>query len=124
MLQVKNTCVIKALNIIRTVNSDIFVIGKEMKIMGSIYNTPCMSSELGINIICESNNDINSWHINEITAKLLRLPYKQYHVIFPVLHIIYTIRKQYIINENVSLMEEGTDFWPNNRFFFIVYIIF
>ena len=49
-LEVKNTCVIKALNIIRTENSDIFVVGKEMKIMGSIYTTPCISSELGINM--------------------------------------------------------------------------
>ena len=57
-----------------------------MRVIGNIYDTPCASSKLGINVICESNDDIKSWHINAITAKLIRLPYKQHHATFPIVH--------------------------------------
>ena len=69
-VQINDNLVVEACNFVKNSNGHIYVIGKEIPIVGSLYEAPLQSSKIGINIIKNSKNTLQSWNINNITAKL------------------------------------------------------
>ena len=91
----KNNCVlvdkkyvINIINLIECQENEIYVVEKRMKIIGPLYNFPCASSDLGINIVSnEDNNAVTElWNLKRISAKLFKLPFENRIVVFPILH--------------------------------------
>ncbi|XP_058810388.1 LOW QUALITY PROTEIN: uncharacterized protein LOC131675428 [Phymastichus coffea] len=80
--------IVKVLNIVCN-NKDYCIVGKKLDILGPVYTQPLSSSQLGINVV--QKNDSASpecWKIDDITTKVLILPYKQVKVVFPILHTL------------------------------------
>lgn len=99
-LLIDNKYVIKTLNIIQCNNNEIFVIGKKFKIIGNIYNIPCLSSDLGINIVNDQASRIESWPLNKISAKLFVMPYESNKVTFPILHTYHIFRTDNVFKKS------------------------
>ena len=86
---IDNKHVVKAHNLIRNDTKETYLIGETLKIIGPLYTYPCSSSKLGINIIKEDTDaNLEYWNIDKITAKLLKLPYNDQFVVFPILHTL------------------------------------
>ena len=86
-IQINNKLVVNALNFIKKGNGKIFVIGKQMRTIGSIYDIPIPSTCLGINVVDNNpTNEYESWNIDQISAKLVKLPYGNQIVTFPLAH--------------------------------------
>jgi len=73
---------------IATDNKNIIIIGNKYKSKTDFYNEPCKSSDLGIYLIENVVNDLQSWNINEISHKCIKLLFKDKCVIFPLLHSV------------------------------------
>ena len=81
-VQINNSLVAEVCNFVKNSNGNIYVIGKQIPTRGSLYEHPLPSNQIGINIVQKSENILQSWDINDITAKLLRLPYGRDFVAF------------------------------------------
>ncbi|XP_058789786.1 uncharacterized protein LOC131663405 [Phymastichus coffea] len=83
---IENKHAVEVLNIVKN-NSDVYVVGRTLKIIGSLYELPYSSTDLGIHVVSSQQNlELLYWHINSITAKLFIMPYKENYVVFPILH--------------------------------------
>lgn len=85
-----NCCSLKDGNIILirnfVVNNEgLFVIGKKYKMLTDFYTIPCESSKLGIYVINDVGN-LESWDLEQIANKCIKLKYKNKYVVFPLLH--------------------------------------
>ncbi|XP_077277432.1 uncharacterized protein LOC143905729 [Temnothorax americanus] len=67
-------------------NKNIVIIGNKYNSKKDFYNEPCNSSDLGIYLVDNVVNDLQSWNISEISHKCIRLHFKDKFVIFPLLH--------------------------------------
>lgn len=50
------------------------------------YDIPCKSSALDIYLMKEVE-ELRYWPLSEINMKLMKLPFKDQHVVLPLLHI-------------------------------------
>lgn len=62
-----------------------YIIGKMLLPVEDLYEQPCSSTTLGISIMVE-DFCLQTWHFNEIKAKMWKIPYKKMYIIFPILH--------------------------------------
>ncbi|XP_071652770.1 uncharacterized protein [Temnothorax longispinosus] len=66
-------------------NENIIVIGKKYKTPKDFYTEPCKSSKLNIYKVRDLGN-LQTWNLNQIANKCVRLKYKETYIIFPLLH--------------------------------------
>lgn len=69
-------------------NENTVIIGNKFKSKKDFYNEPCKSSDLGIYLVKNVANNFQSWNINEISHKCIRLNFEDNFVIFPLLHSV------------------------------------
>ena len=65
-----------------------YILGKKLAKIGSFYTDPLPPTVLNINVVNVQDSIIEAWEISEIESKLLRLPYKNQFVTFPILHTV------------------------------------
>lgn len=83
----KNGSVACILNIIECDNKNIFLIGNELSSKGDLYNEPLNSSLLNIKLVSKESNNLSTWRLEEVQAKLWRIRRKnRFSVVFPILH--------------------------------------
>lgn len=75
--------VVKVINFVDTENG-IFLIGKRFKKYRDLYNMPCKSSNLHINVVENLSEQPPKWHLNDILYKAILVPYKKKNVSFPL----------------------------------------
>lgn len=76
------------LNIVKNNNGDIYLIGKKLKYVKSLYELPCKSDDLSIKIMT-INDNIYSCPVTELKCKAWKIPYENdpnMFVIFPLIH--------------------------------------
>lgn len=76
------------LNIVKNNNGDIYLIGKKLKYVKSLYELPCKSDDVSIKIMT-INDNIYSWPVTELKCKAWKIPYENdpnMFVIFPLIH--------------------------------------
>jgi len=66
-------------------NENIIVVGNKYKTLKDFYTKPCKSSKLNIYEVCNLCN-LQTWNLDQIANKCVRLKYKNTDVIFPLLH--------------------------------------
>lgn len=64
------------------------IIGHKFESLQEFYTEPCESSQLGIHLAEHIMDPLQSWDINEIDYKCLKLNFKDKFVIFPLLHSV------------------------------------
>lgn len=69
-----------------TILNKYVLLGRPYKQKTDFYDIPCKSSAFDIYVVKELGN-LRYWHLSEIYVKLMRLPYKDQHVVFPLLHL-------------------------------------
>lgn len=69
-------------------NDEIFVIGKKLLIVTDLYDVPLKSSLLQINIVNKNyeNQTLNEWNVNNVVAKVWKIPYGEQFVVCPLIH--------------------------------------
>lgn len=85
----KSGLCILILNIVKNKNGDIYLIGKKLKYVKSLYELPCKSDELSIKIMSISDN-IYTCPVTELKCKVWKIPYENdpnMFVIFPLIHL-------------------------------------
>ena len=82
---IDNQYIINAINFVQYEDGHVLVVGKEMKVLRSFYDVPCLSTEFNINM-CKEKTVVVTFNIQQISAKLCKLPYKDYFVTIPILH--------------------------------------
>ena len=91
---INNQHVVNALHFTKNAGGKRLVIGNELQIVGDLYDLPCKSSILNINVVRECNKDMKSWNIEEITSKLCKFPYEDKFVTIPIIHTICSTNSQ------------------------------
>jgi len=66
-------------------DEDTFVIEHKYKSLTDFYSEPCKSSKLGIYLVDDLGN-LQTWSLEQIAYKCLKLKYKNQYVVFPLLH--------------------------------------
>lgn len=66
-------------------NDGIVIIGTKYKTLSDFYVKPCKSSKLGIHLV-ENIGNSESWNLEQIKNKCLKLKFKNKFVVFPLLH--------------------------------------
>lgn len=61
-------------------------VGSKHPHIGNFFDKPCPSKKIGIQIVGEHRNKLNSWHMDDIKEKLWKMPYKGNYVVFPIIH--------------------------------------
>ncbi|KAJ8687948.1 hypothetical protein QAD02_023743 [Eretmocerus hayati] len=87
-LTIDGKIVIDALNFVKTSDGDTHVVGKVFEIKGDVFNSPCRSSKLGIVVLGKPEEAMSSWNIDQISAKMMKLPYDRDFAAFPILHTL------------------------------------
>jgi len=98
----KNNCVILkdktivcVLNIAKSKNNNLYVIGKKLMFHRNLFINPCESRRLGI-VIAKQNRCIESWPCQNICAKAYKIPYQDKFIILPILHNTIVSYQEYI----------------------------
>ncbi|KAK5644968.1 hypothetical protein RI129_006268 [Pyrocoelia pectoralis] len=68
-----------------TCNGQLMIIGRQFESCEDFYTSPCKSSDLNIYLI-SNPGPVNSWNIDEVLYKCMKLDYNDQFVIFPLLH--------------------------------------
>lgn len=85
----RNDIYILVLNIIKTKEDAIFLIGKKLQYVKDLYTIQCNSSQLGIKVMKVNSENINSWSIADLLFKAWKIPYSNdsnTFAIFPLNH--------------------------------------
>ncbi|KAJ8677929.1 hypothetical protein QAD02_013716 [Eretmocerus hayati] len=86
-LLIDDELIVQVDNIVKTVENEVFVIGRELEKKGELYDCPCSSTILNIHVVAsQPRKDISYWNIDRVTAKMCRLPHKNQYVVIPMLH--------------------------------------
>lgn len=67
-------------------NEGTFIIGHKYNTFTDFYSEPCKSSELGIYLVDNLGN-LQTWTLEQIAYKCLKLKYEDQYVVFPLLHL-------------------------------------
>lgn len=68
-------------------NNTYVLIGYRYKRFQDFFTKPCPSSVLDINCVKKENDFLESWNFKDIKRKVVVLPFKNYFVMFPLLHV-------------------------------------
>lgn len=69
-----------------TFNSKSYIVGRKLELQGNLYDKPLLSNSLNITIMKDTSNPYNEWLCCDIIQKMLKVPYKNYIIVFPILH--------------------------------------
>lgn len=81
----KNNTIVCVLNIAKSENNNLYIIGKKLIPDTNLFITPCESQHLGI-VIAKQNKHIESWLCHNICAKAYKIQYQDKFIILPILH--------------------------------------
>lgn len=94
--QNNNCCLLKSgqyvliLNIVQK-NENFFLIGKKLKYIKDVYESPYKSSDFNIKVMTVNNDSIFSWPITDLLGKAWKIPFGNHpntFAIFPLNHTI------------------------------------
>lgn len=83
----KDNTIVCVLNIAKSQNNSLYIIGKKLIPDTNLFIIPCESQHLGI-VIAYQNRCIESWLCQNIRAKAYKIPYQNKYIILPILHTI------------------------------------
>jgi len=86
----KNGCYVDILNIVQN-KKNIFVIGKKLTYISNVYELPCKSSELGIQVMMINCDEIFSYPITDVLCKVWKIPFANKPNIFAVFPLNHTM---------------------------------
>ena len=73
-------------NILQKHNSDVYVLYEPFKRASDFFKYPLPSSHLGIFKVSELSGSLRCAALTEVSCKYIRLPYKESHILIPLLH--------------------------------------
>lgn len=73
-------------NIVKTIDNKIFVLGRLLQSMGSLYSLPCDSEKLNIRYVSTRVFQDGYWPVTDIMCKAWAIPRGNVFVIVPILH--------------------------------------
>jgi len=83
------------LNIVQKRNKDVFLIGKKLKYIKDVYESPCKYSDFNIKIMIVNNYNICSWPITDLLGKAWKIPFGNKPNTFAIIPLNHTIYHNY-----------------------------
>lgn len=80
-----NEIIIKCLNIIYD-KGEVYLIGKCLKTISSLYNDPINSSMLNIYHVDKMSNTVKSWHVSKIVKKMMIIEHNNQKIAMTIIH--------------------------------------